>query len=200
MPTVESRIRIGIFELLLLLGREIIERHDDRDGRADERQDLQEAGESSTTKLPPKVTSRPSGRPARRSPPPTISSTIAQPVDQRASLLAAVGAEHQQRHGAERQHDLRQRRQQVDEGERSSFMRLTSPAAGGLRRAERVLIVVEQRGHRRRRHVEHRLRDRSRTGWSARSSGASIAISRAVEVGDAPRGSAFRACRRSTLR
>ena len=45
MPMVESRIRIAIFEFLLLLGREIVERQQDRRGGADQRQDLQEAGE-----------------------------------------------------------------------------------------------------------------------------------------------------------
>ena len=46
MPAVESRIRIGYSNRFWLLALEVVERHQDRGGGADQRQELEEAGEA----------------------------------------------------------------------------------------------------------------------------------------------------------
>ena len=74
--------------------------------------------------------------------------------------VAAPGADHQERHGADHQDQLRQHR--IDGGKvrslRSSRHEPLMRQRRGLRRADRLMEAVEQRRHRRRRHVEDRLR------------------------------------------
>ena len=98
-----------VLERLLLLGREIVERQQDRDGGADQRQDFMKRAKSSTMKLPPKVTSLPAGSHRRSAPRRAASSAIAQPLTS-CTLRSPRRRRHQQHHRADRQDDLRQRR------------------------------------------------------------------------------------------
>ncbi len=100
-----------IFELLLLLGREIIERHEDRRRRAGQRQQLEEAREVVDHEAAAE------GDELARGQPHDDETGDDQQHDRRCvdalgRPLAAERADHQQQHGADRQHDLRQSRQQ----------------------------------------------------------------------------------------
>src|SRR5207253_4086289 len=100
-----------ILEFLLLLGGEVIERHDDRDRRADQRQNLHEARETVDDEAAAEgdeLTRRQHGDERGGD----EQERDGDPVGQLRRSLAAVDAEHEQRHGAERDHYLRQDRQQ----------------------------------------------------------------------------------------
>ena len=115
----------GVFELLLPLGREIVERHDDGEGRADVGQDLQEAREVVDHEAAAEDPCR-SGCRRRSNGRGDQQHDRAEIDDLRAAL--AVGAEHQQRHGADRQHDFRQSLGQRANGDGVHRRGLTSPA------------------------------------------------------------------------
>ena len=68
---------------------------------------------SSTMKLPPKVVSLPAGSISSSAPVTTSSTTARRGDEPGRPLAAAIGAQHQQHHGADGQHQLRQHRQQL---------------------------------------------------------------------------------------
>ncbi len=72
---------------------------------------LRKRANGSTMKLPPKVVSVPPGSHSVIAPA-SHQERDRQPADRDRRVLAAEGAQHQQRHGAEREHDLGQSRQQ----------------------------------------------------------------------------------------
>ncbi len=101
----------GVLEAMLLLAAEIVERHQDRDGRAGQRQQLQEAREVVDHEAAAERHQAPfrqhdernAGRHQQHDRP---------DVDRLGGGFAAERTQHQQRHGADRQDDLRQGRQQ----------------------------------------------------------------------------------------
>jgi GTP-binding protein YchF len=95
----------GIFELFLPLGREIVERHDNRERRREESQDLQEAREFVDDKA---ATEGCGIRQARDHEGCGDQQEDGAKIDDLGAALT-VGAEHQKRHGANREHNFRQR-------------------------------------------------------------------------------------------
>ena len=182
-------------ELLAVLGRQVVERHQDRDGRADQHQYLHEAREpvddeaAVEGRLPP--------RHARDENAATTSSTIAPTVDDLGARSPRIGADHQQHHGADGQHDLGQRRRErrkwngVHRGGLifASAAPRPSPAASAagscrpVRRPTRPTCRAP-------------ASDRSRRGCVSTTSGAKIAISRTLRS-RMPARPASRARRRS---
>jgi hypothetical protein len=110
MPVVESRIRIE-YSNLLFLDREIIDRHQDRDRRAGQRQQLEEAGETIDHKAAAECDELVAGKPPHDGPS-HDQQQDGRAVDAGRRPLAAERADHQQQHGADDQHDLRKGRQQ----------------------------------------------------------------------------------------
>jgi len=113
MPVVDSRIRYRVLELLLFFDRQR-ESNDMRIAAAEPsgQSSLRKAANGSTTKLPPKVQR---SRPAVHNviaPPPRAGGS--QPDDGDSRSLDAKAPSQQQRHGADRQPDLRQGRQKSE--------------------------------------------------------------------------------------
>ena len=113
-----------IFEPLLLLGREIVGGHQDRGRRSGQCQQLEETGEVVDDEAVAK-----GDEPARRQPDDDGAGEDQQQdrrtVDAPGRLLATECADHQQRHGAEREHDFRQSRQQGGNFERFGHRRIS---------------------------------------------------------------------------
>ena len=115
-----------IFEALLPLVLGVIERHGDGGGRAGQGQDFEEAGkivddeaavEAHKLAGGKEIEDHAGGDQKRNR----------QPVDDAGRARVAIGAEHQQRHGAEPEHDFRQQRIERRHV-RGRVHRLTSPS------------------------------------------------------------------------
>ncbi len=119
-----------IFEPLLPLDLEIVDRHQDRGRRAGQRQQLEEARERIDHEAAAEGDEL-AGRQPDHDRAGTDQQQDREPVHGAGGALAAERAEHQQHHGADREHDLRQSRKQIAE-------------LGGFvhRRSLRVILVT----------------------------------------------------------
>ena len=112
MPSVESSTRIAYSKIRRDGSAEKFRRENQRRRRADQRQDFQEPREVVDDEAAAE-----SRQPARRQPQlqhaDKHQQTDRKAGDEARRLLAPIGAHHQQHHGADGQHELRQHGQQL---------------------------------------------------------------------------------------
>jgi hypothetical protein len=153
MPSVESTIRTEYSNRCWCSRLGVIERHEMAAAEPRSARIFRNRAKPSTTKAAVEGRQLALRQRSTIAPAITRSAIAAKSTSRRA--LAAIGAEHQERHGADAEHDLRQQRNK--RGKLAAFI-VPPRQRRRLHGAERVLVIVDQLRHRRRRNIEHRLR------------------------------------------
>ena len=109
MPSVESRISTGYSKRRWPLALVVVDRHQDRGRRAGEREEFQKAGKVVDHEAAAEGDELAAGQ-QDDDDAGDDQERDRQRVDQDRRALAAIDAEHQQRHGADAEHDLGQQR------------------------------------------------------------------------------------------